>query len=66
LENLVTLVKLIAVFLAAIMLGNWFSLEAKKCKVKGEPFYKAYLTPPGIMIIIIIFGLPIAVWVLRH
>ena len=65
-ENLITLLKIIAVFLAAIILGNWFSTEAKKCKLNGEPFYRAYLTPPGILIMMIILGLPIVVWVIRH
>ncbi len=64
-ENLITLIQLIAVFLAAIILGNWFSSEAKKCKAKGEPVYRAYLTTPGILILLIIIGLPILVWFLK-
>jgi len=66
LENLITLVKIIAVFIAAIILGNWFTAEAKKSKLKGEPAYKPYFSPPGIIILIAILGLPIAVWILRH
>jgi len=66
LENLITLIKIIAIFTAAIILGNWFLSESKKFKLRGEPPYKAYLSPPGIIITIIIVALPIAIWVLRH
>ena len=65
-ENLITLIKIIAIFTAAIILGNWFTVETKKSKPKGEPPYKPYLSPPGIIIIIIIVGLPILVWILEQ
>lgn len=66
LENLITLVKIIAIFTAAIILGTWFTAEAKKSKLRKEPAYKPYLSPPGIIIIIIIVGLPIIVWIFRQ
>lgn len=65
-ENLITLIKIIAVFSAAIILGSWFSSEVKKSKLKGEPAYKPYLSPPGIIISIIVLILPIIVWFLQH
>ncbi len=61
-ENLVFLVKIIAVCIAAGMLGNWFSDEVKKAKRRGDPPYKAYGTAPGIMIILLIVLLPVLVW----
>lgn len=65
-ENLITLVKIIAIFTAAIILGSWFSSEVKKNKLRKEPAYKAYLSPPGIIIAAIIILLPILAWILKH
>jgi len=65
LENLITLVKIIAIFTAAIILGSWFSSEVKKSKLRGEPAYKPYLSPPGIIISIVVLLLPIIVWLLK-
>jgi len=62
LENLITLVKIIAVFLVAGILGSWFLSEVKKSKIIGEPAYKPYLSLPGIIIAIIVSLLPILTW----
>ncbi len=40
----------------ALILGRWFDLERKKSEVQGKPWYTAWLSTPGIMIIIIISG----------
>ncbi|MDA8404161.1 MAG: hypothetical protein M0Z56_08190 [Desulfobacteraceae bacterium] len=61
-ENLITLVKIIAVCIAAGLLGNWFFDEVKRAKRNGYPVYKAYYSMPGIIIIGIIVLLPILVW----
>ena len=66
LENLVTLVKIIAVCIAAGLLGNWFSDEVKKAKHKGDPPYKAYASIPGILIIVLIVLLPVLAWWLQR
>jgi hypothetical protein len=65
LENLVMLVKIMAVCLAAGLLGNWFSDEVKKAKRKGQPPYTAYGSPPGILLIFLIIFLPIFAWWLQ-
>lgn len=65
-ENLILLIKIIAVCIAAGLLGNWFSVEVKKTKARGEPPYKAYGTAPGILIILLIIFLPIVAWWLQH
>jgi len=62
LENLVILIKIIAVCLAAGLLGNWFLNEVKKAKRKGQPPYTAYSSLPGILIILLIVFLPIVAW----
>ncbi len=55
------ILKLVAVMVAAIILGNWFLSEARKSKIKGEVWYKPYISLPGILIIIIIF-IPVIIW----
>lgn len=65
-ENLIILIKIMAICSAAGILGSWFSSEVKKNKLKGEPAYKAYLTPPGILISILVIFLPIFAWLLKQ
>jgi len=66
LEDLITLVKIIAVCIAAGLLGNWFSDEVKKAKRKGDPPYSAYASTPGIIIILAILILPVLAWWLQR
>ena len=42
----------ISVLLAAILIGSWFLDEIKKAKMNNLPWYKPYLTLPGMIIII--------------
>lgn len=49
--NLFTLVKFVAVLVAALIVGNWFLAEARKAKLKKEPWYKPYLSVPGLIIL---------------
>jgi hypothetical protein len=51
-QGIAGLLKMIAVLVAAIFIGNWFLSELKKARVAGAPWYRPYLTVPGIMIII--------------
>jgi len=66
LANLIILFKIIAVLTAAGILGNWFLSEVKKSKLKGDPGYKAYLSFPGIIIILLVLLLPIIAYFLQH
>ncbi|MFZ5565359.1 MAG: hypothetical protein ACOZBW_15075 [Thermodesulfobacteriota bacterium] len=56
--DLTLLVKVVAVVAAAIYLGNWFLAEAKRIQASGRPAYHAYLSVPGIIILLVIL-LPI-------
>lgn len=49
--NLFTLVKFIAVLVAALIIGNWFLTEARKARLNKEPWYKPYLSVPGLIIL---------------
>ncbi|MDY0131560.1 MAG: hypothetical protein RBR53_02720 [Desulforegulaceae bacterium] len=40
------------VLITSLLLGKWFSEEAKKIKDKGKPMYYAYFTTPGIIVLL--------------
>jgi hypothetical protein len=56
--NLLKLIKYVAVLVAAIIVGNWFLSEVKKAKVNEQPWYKPYVSLPG-LIILAALSLPI-------
>ena len=58
---MLNILQIIAVLAAAILLGRWFLSELKKAQALGLPWYKPYLSPPGIIIILIIIFVPILV-----
>jgi hypothetical protein len=45
------LARMAAVLIAAILIGNWFLAEVRKSKIKQEPWYKPYVSLPGLIII---------------
>jgi hypothetical protein len=57
-----SLLKMMAVLLAASFLGNWFLTELKKARVLQKPWYTPYLTLPGLMILVALF-IPVVVWI---
>ena len=46
-----TLVKYAGVLIAAIIIGNWFLAEVKKAQRQQQPWYKPYLSVPGLIIL---------------
>ncbi len=44
----------IPILIASMIVGSWFLKEHKKNKALGIPWYKSFLTPPGIIILIAI------------
>lgn len=52
LEDVIRLLVMAAAVAGAMGLGHWFLGEVKKCKAQKIPVYKAYFTPPGILIIV--------------
>ena len=59
---LVNVLKLIAVLVAAILVGNWFLAEVKSARLKGKSWYRPYVSIPGLLIILALL-LPIIVWI---
>lgn len=61
------IIKLVAVLAAAALIGNWFLNELRNARRARKPWYAAYLTPPGILIILSVALLPLVIWYLgRH
>jgi hypothetical protein len=50
--NLLNLIKYAAVLVAAIIIGNWFLSEVRKAKNNKEPWYKPYISVPGLIILV--------------
>jgi len=44
-----------------MLLGNWFQKELKNARIRGLPWYRPYLSPPGLLIILAVLLLPILV-----
>jgi hypothetical protein len=63
-STLVNILKLAAVLVASILIGNWFLVEVKKARLKGKPWYHFYLSPPGLLIILALL-LPIIIWIVN-
>jgi hypothetical protein len=60
--KLFEVLRLACVLIAAGLIGNWFMLELKKARAAGKPSYAAYLTAPGILIIVAAVVIPVVVW----
>ena len=62
----VGLIKLSAFIIGAGLIGNWFISEVKKAKREDAVWYKPYITPPGMIIILAVIFLPLLGWVLGN
>jgi hypothetical protein len=51
--------------LAAALLGRWFLRDLTMARARRAPWYRAYLTLPGFLILLAVF-LPVAIWFLRR
>ena len=49
--NLPNFIKYAAVLVAAMIIGSWFLTETRKAKINKEPWYKPYLSLPGLIIL---------------
>ena len=63
--SLTEAVKLVAVLLGAAILGNWFLAEFKKSRRRRLPWYSAYLSPPGVLIVAALL-VPVIYWLARR
>jgi len=63
--DLVTILKMLAPLVAAILVGNWFMSEVKKAKAARQPWYRPYLSTPGLLIIVAAILIPIILWIIK-
>jgi hypothetical protein len=56
---------MIAVLVAAILIGNWFLAEARRARLERKPWYQPYLSIPGILIMLALL-LPILYWIIKQ
>jgi hypothetical protein len=61
---LLNILKLVAVLVAALMIGNWFLAEVKKARALRKPWYQPYLSIPGVLILLALL-LPVIVWIIN-
>jgi hypothetical protein len=59
-------IKVIPVLIAAVLLGRWFQAELKRTVRDKQPLYRAYLSWPGVIILLAILFLPILLWLKSH
>ena len=64
-SNLANLLKMIAVLVAAILIGNWFLAEVRRARLERKPWYQPYLSIPGILIMLALL-LPILYWIITR
>jgi hypothetical protein len=63
--EMIEIVKIVAVLLAAALVGNWFLSEAKKARKQAKAWYAAYFSLPGLIVILAIC-LPLIIWILSR
>lgn len=56
--------KMVAVLVAAIMIGNWFLDEVRKSRIRKEPWYRPYLSIPGLLILVML-TIPVVVYMVQ-
>ena len=61
-DALLPFLRLAAVMVAAIMLGRLFLAECRKARAAGSPWYRPYLSFPGLLVLALIVGLPFLMW----
>ena len=63
--KIIETVKIVAVLLAAALVGNWFLSEVKKARSRAKAWYADYFSLPGLITILAIC-LPFIIWLLTR
>lgn len=59
------ILRFLAPLVAAILVGNWFLSEVKKARATNQPWYRPYLSTPGLLIILAAILIPIILWIIK-
>jgi hypothetical protein len=65
-KDIVYIIKIIPILIAAILIGNWFLAELKRANATGKPWYAAYISIPGLLILLAILVIPVVLWLMSH
>ena len=60
------ILRFLAPLVAAILVGNWFLSEVKKARATNQPWYRPYLSTPGLLIIVAAILIPIILWIIKN
>ncbi len=64
-ESLLLLLKMIVCLVGGVAVGRWFLSKVREGHVRGEPWYKAYASLPGLIILAALLLLPFILWFAR-
>ena len=64
-HTVIQIARMAALMIAAIFLGRWFLQEVRRVRAQGRPMYEAYLSIPGILIILVVLS-PILIRIFFH
>jgi len=62
--TLLNILKLVAILVAALLIGNWFLAEVRKARSQRKPWYQPYLSIPGLLILLALL-LPVIIWIIN-
>ena len=60
-DQIIPFLRMVAVLVAAAIVGNMFLTEVKKNRLRGAKWYKPYLSLPGLVVVAAV-ALPLFVW----
>jgi hypothetical protein len=64
-DDLLSNLKFLPVLIAAILVGNAFLKEVRKAQRQKAPWYRPYLTVPGVIVVIALLT-PLVLWLARR
>ncbi|MGD8368918.1 MAG: hypothetical protein PVG78_14875 [Desulfobacterales bacterium] len=63
-NELLSILKFVPVLIAAVLVGNAFLKEVQKARRQKAPWYKPYLTVPGVIVVIALLA-PLVLWLIK-
>ncbi len=63
-DSLISALKYAPVLIAAVLVGNAFLKEVRKAQQARAPWYRPYLTVPGVIVVLALLA-PIVLWLIR-
>lgn len=61
--SFIDIIKAVCLLIGAAIIGNWFLSEVRDAKKQKKPWYKPYVSPPGLLILFAVIVLPLIAWI---